>query len=247
MDKFNEIYDFFNSSFTKEYLKYNDVVLRYVAVLLESLSETEKKDGISEEERKTAADLCSRLIRSTELAINLTEKEDSEGRSEYINTAEFLEDFSKNCRTSTNDRIKIEVTENAECRIASESKLLKYAFLEFIRSSVADSEKGVPEFEMKCVKNDKTVCIHLIIRGYDISAEKPEFFFCQEIYDKYSAETCKLLAKRAGAECSIEQSEMKVEFAYPSANEMLIFESKKIIPNGIELSEYNVMLSELTN
>ncbi|MCQ2470110.1 MAG: hypothetical protein MJ100_09905 [Ruminococcus sp.] len=244
MEKSKEMGEFFDSPFTKEYLQYSDVILRYSASLMKSLCVSE--DGtpvrVTPENQKLITDMCGRMLRLSEISMCLADN--CEMKREYIEMKEFSDEFAKKCLEATGGRVCVSVAECDKFRIIAEPELLKYMLLEFVRIAIENAEDEMPHFELECGECADSARIKLNVSGYGGEIPDRSFFMCDELYDVYSKDICRRLAKKMGAECSFSDEALVIDFPLHNDDDKIIMRSAGCIPEGDELSPYKLMLSE---
>ena len=104
LDRLNEINEFFELPFAKEYIRNNDTLIRQMLALLNGIEEGETVNQLQSDALKETA---RRLLRSSELAMSLVDEHKCcDGKA--VDLADYLTRFVKKCAWVLPERLEIE-------------------------------------------------------------------------------------------------------------------------------------------
>ena len=236
--------EFFELPFTKEYIKYNDMMLRYMSAVLGALGEDKFDDPeIEKEQREHLSAIGRRFLRSAELTMALT-ADRSNINMTVINLGEFMSEFAQKCSAAADCKANIRKGKTVNKVVKTEKNFVVYILLGFIRHTLSLIKSDSADFTIECgCPEDGNAYIHLKCDsacGSDGSNK-----YASELFDKYTLEMCELLAKRIGAECVIDNTSLKLVFISDNKEYDIHFESGVVTPVGSEFSPYEMMLSDI--
>ncbi len=246
MEKSNEIGEFFDLPFAKEYIRYSDIILRYGATLVKSLCLPDQKKAakLTEDDQICLADMYNRMLRMSELSMCLADTEIKE--KEKIDVSDFAEKFALKCSDASGGKVKINVTDCEKCVIMANPEYLTYVLLEYVRIVTANSKDNFPVFELSCSTNGDTVCIHIYKNGTGEKKSECRFFICDELFDAHFSEVCSLLAKKIPAEFTFSEEGIFLEFSDFRDNDKIILRNSGSQIEKDDLTAYIAMLSEFS-
>ena len=245
LDNYSEMRSFFEMPFTKEYIKYNDIMVRYLAALLDVMGKDE-----SDPER---SDLCSqimsisrRFLRSSEIA-EAAASELSADSFEVIHIRSFISEFAGKSFASSGGRLSIDIAEIPDSTVLSSADMLRYIFLTYLRKYLNTFPKGKLKFIFGCRCEENSTIIRLEYTENDENAFPSAKLTIPELTDKYPDELCMILSARIGAECTVSEKSLELRIAPQEFRGDVTLKSKMITPTGGDFSPYDIMLADYDN
>ncbi len=251
MDNKNNIEDFFKNPFAKEYLIYNDSVIRYsvsgISVVCEMLNENLRKkksnfdDACITEMTNCIMEMCYNLMRSSELSTMLANIPSAELNYSIVEVRDFIRLFSEKCSTVTMNKVLINCSCDGNFRINTDIDILVYFMIRFVRRFALSCEKNA-EFELmgRCV--DDSVEIILKFK----KDESKEIISVEDDFpEKYRDEINKMFSDKLSFKTEYGEDFMKVTSALYKGEKKSDLENGRIIFSTDKFSKFNIMLEDI--
>lgn len=244
LDKYNEIKEFFNNSFTKEFVRYNDVMARAAAAAASAVRDKRSPKREVPSVRDYIMRMTCNLMRSMEIS-SLASADIPVNSREIVDMASFQRELVLQCRNAAGDRAEILTGENIRGAFVASLQVLRYIFLTQIRKFLSGSEGLRNTFTLTSRMDDDGVSLALSARDrtdlpYDGKVRTPE------MTDDYPDEICLLLAERMGAVFGIVENGFTLHIPNCDFNGDITVRTPEISPKGGEFTPYSLMLSDIT-
>ena len=242
LDRFDDIKEFFDMPFTKEFIRYNDIMLRSLASVLEVLGEKDMTPEESAQLRQQLMSMTRRFMRSAEMTMSAS-SEVSSDELEILDMKRFFDELAEKCEASSGGSIHLR-TGDINCGpILTSADILRYIFLGFIRKTASHSGEKDITLEVSSTKKDDGLYIRLDLPADFVSAGRMPLTI-PEIADKYPDEMCKLLASRIGAELVFDEKGMLLRFVPTENSGDITLSSGRITPADRDFSPFDIMLGD---
>lgn len=248
MDEKNELRDFFESPFAKDYIAYNEYLMRRsvtgISASCELLKELADRHGTKNEGEliEGILTMCCELMRNAELSKALISSPDGAERTGTIRTDTFLADLAANCEAVTAGKCRITVRECSASFVRTNSDILRLLLLSFIRKYMLASGSDKNLFEAFCEETVENVKICIRASGTFVDGEN---IGLPDVFENYPHETVQGLAARIGAEAVLGDNEITVEIPLSDGNASAVLEAPSAEFSESFFNPFNLMLRDL--
>ena len=238
LDRLNEINEFFELPFAKEYIRNNDTLIRQMLALLNGIEEGETVNQLQSDALKETA---RRLLRSSELAMSLVDEHKCcDGKA--VDLADYLTRFVKKCAWVLPERLEIEAGDFAEGRAVIDEKALDRLILGFVRNAVRWSANEKTELSLEGnIDDDENYYIHLKCKE---SYERSDNITVREVTDGFSMEICSLLADKLGIGCDLSETSLLLTLKCDHSGMNLEMFDPIVTSSEVENAPFELMLSD---
>ncbi len=245
LDKYNEIRDFFNSSFAEEFIRYNNVMARAAAAAASAVRDKRSPKREDPAVRDYIMQMTCNIMRAMEISSFAAADIPVDSR-EVVDMPSFQRELIQQCGSVTGGRAEIVTGENTAEPFIASLGVMRYIFLGQIRKLLAHSEGMHNTFCLTSRTADDGVHITLEARertDAPVSGNpRPP-----EMIDAYPDEVCRLLAERMGAEMSCVENGFTLHIPPCDFHGDITLHSEAISPEGGDFTPYSLMLSDLTD
>lgn len=248
MDRKNELTDFFGSSFTKEYLKCSDYLVRRsvtgISASCELLRETLEKSGSREggELIDSILTMCCDLMRNAELGSVLASGSLAAEELVSVRADIFLKELAAKCEAAADEKCSITVKSVPEVYIRTDRETLRFLILGFVRKQMllADGEKT--ELEIECETALKT--LNISVRSLRTFVDGGNSGI-PDVFSEYTDEMISGLAERISASAVSGGDSLTVEIPLTGSSGTAIAEAPPAELQEGFFNPFNLMLRDI--
>lgn len=251
MEKNNGQADAPKDGFIEDYIKCSDYLVRHSVTGISASCEL-LRQGAEKRKRKKECELiddilvmCCDLLRNAELAKALIPERENDGRNlSTVNVDRFLAELTSACEEVTNGRCSVTVRSDTMAFVRTDRDMLRYLLLCFIRRRICgnDAEKNI--FEAVCEKTGENVRICIRCSGTFVDGEG---FGQPEIFEMYYDKIVEGLARRIGAELTMEENGITVEIPLVDGLDTAVLEAAVPERERGFFDPFGVMLRDLAD
>lgn len=244
MENKNGLEDFFGSPFAVDYINsINYVIKRSVAGISAACDElADKKDRRSDEIAAGIMAMCRDLMRSAELSSALAAEKLSDDDLTAVRSDVFLERFAKGCVEASKGMCTVKIKNPPACCIKTDSELLRYLLLSFIRRCAAVGNGKKLTFEAECSESPKTLNIKISALRTFVDGDDAEQ---TDIFGAYHREVCMGLAQRIGARAELTDDSLTVVIPLADGNSPAALEAPAAEPESGSFNPFSIMLCDI--
>lgn len=251
MEKNNGQANLPKDEFIEDYIKCSDYLVRHTVTGISASCEM-LRQGAEKRKRKNECELiddilvmCCDLLRNAELSKVLIPEHENDGRHlSTVNIDSFLADLAAACDEVTNGRCRVTVKSDTKAFVRTDRDMLRYLLLCFVRRCICgnDAEKNI--FEAFCEKTGENVRICIRDTGTFVDGEG---FDQPEIFEMYHDKIVRGLARRIGAEVTMEENGITVEIPLVEGLDTAVLEATVPERERGFFDPFGVMLRDLAD